>query len=219
MAREKLPPPDESGNVPLWFLTYSDVITLMMTFFILLLTFATSEPETFEQMKVTFFGGQSATGVAGDKMEIIENDALVLRYRPSSSRITTRGSEEPPMNEDPHLSSLAKGLEGMDEDPQHDISISYTVSVDLGLLTTSDGNLTPLGKQRMKMLARQIAKGSHDMSLRVDSADDLDKAITMGMYISDELGVAWGHASVGIKDSEAAQGKVDIVLVKRLHRH
>ena len=49
--REK-PLPEPPDDVPLWFMTYSDVITLMMTFFILLLTFSTSDPERFEQMKV-----------------------------------------------------------------------------------------------------------------------------------------------------------------------
>ena len=39
-----------SAEVPTWFMTYSDVITLLMTFFILLLTFATNEPESFERM-------------------------------------------------------------------------------------------------------------------------------------------------------------------------
>ena len=218
MPREKRPLPDTSGEVPLWFVTYSDVITLMMTFFILLLTFATSEPETFEQMKTTFFGGQGATGVAGQKVEAVENDALVMRYRPETSRITTRGSEEPPINEDPHLTSLAKGLEGLDADREHSLSVSYSVSVFLRLLTTGDGELTPLGKQRMRMLARQLAKGTHDLALRVEREDDLPKAISMGMHLTDELGVPLGRASVGLTHQSGDDGRVDIILTRRFQR-
>ena len=40
--REKQPPP-KPDEIPAWFMTYSDVITLLMTFFILLLTFATQD--------------------------------------------------------------------------------------------------------------------------------------------------------------------------------
>ena len=66
------PPPDPPEDVPLWFMTYSDVITLMMTFFILLLTFATNEPERFEQMKISVFGASGASGIAGKPPEGLE---------------------------------------------------------------------------------------------------------------------------------------------------
>ena len=64
MGREKKPP-DKPDDIPAWFMTYSDVITLLMTFFILLMTFATNEPERFERMQVSMFGGSGATGLAG----------------------------------------------------------------------------------------------------------------------------------------------------------
>ena len=43
--------PKPTGEIPAWFMTYSDVITLLMTFFILLLTFSTTEPERFEKVR------------------------------------------------------------------------------------------------------------------------------------------------------------------------
>ncbi|MEZ6145736.1 MAG: flagellar motor protein MotB [Planctomycetaceae bacterium] len=76
---------DKPADVPAWFMTYSDVITLLMTFFILLLTFATNEPENFERMQVAMFGGGSATGLAGHNDEAIDRDSLLLRIRPKTA--------------------------------------------------------------------------------------------------------------------------------------
>ena len=63
MPKKDCCPPPVAG-IPSWFLTYTDVITLLMTFFILLLTFATSEPEFLSKVQVVAFGGGGSTGVA-----------------------------------------------------------------------------------------------------------------------------------------------------------
>ena len=123
------------------------------------------------------------------------------------------------MKEDPQLTSLAKGLEGLDEDPEHSLSVSYSVSIDLRMLVTTKGELTPLGKQRMRLLARQIAKGSHDLSLRVGNEDDLPKAITMAMYMSEELNVPWGRVSLGVTDQPKVNGQINIVIARRFERN
>ena len=86
MARKKDCCPPQVGDVPVWFMTYSDVITLLMTFFILLLTFASSEPEKFRRMQSVMFGGASGTGSAGGELDALDNDAYVLRQRPPASR-------------------------------------------------------------------------------------------------------------------------------------
>ena len=54
---------EKAADIPEWIVTYSDTITLLMTFFILLLTFATSEPEKFQQLQSVMFGGSRATGM------------------------------------------------------------------------------------------------------------------------------------------------------------
>lgn len=216
MAREKQPRPDTSGDVPLWFVTYSDVITLMMTFFILLLTFATDEPESFEQMKVTFFGAMGALGIAGPPDVRIENDALTMRYRPDSSRVTTRGSENVPMKEDPHLTSMGKGLQGLDEALQHQIRTNYAVDVEIRMWMDRKGKLTNLGKQRLLMLARQLKRASHDVTFQVARSEDLPHAVTMGLYLADELQIAPGRVSLGIGDlPESESAKLRIILSRR----
>jgi len=212
MARQKTPPADESGNVPVWFMTYSDVITLLMTFFILLLTFATSEPETFEQMKVTLFGANGATGFASDRNSPIEKDSVVMRYRPDSSRLTSRGSETAPMYEEPVTNSMDKGLEGLDEAEQYPIAQNYAVKTDLKLMLDSAGRVTPTGRQRMRMLARQLKRGPHDVTFQVATKEQVEQATALATFMSDEWNVDPSRVGVGLYHAEAEDGPMRILL-------
>ncbi len=98
MRKER--PPQKKEDVPAWFMTYSDVITLLMTFFILLLTFSTNEPEFLDTIRISMFGGTGATGVAGVREDGMERDSYVVRVRPSLARMVMRGSEMPPISDD-----------------------------------------------------------------------------------------------------------------------
>ncbi len=69
----------QKDDIPAWFMTYSDVITLLMTFFILLLTFSTTEPERFEKVRATTFSAGGATGLIGKTIEGPDDDSWVNR--------------------------------------------------------------------------------------------------------------------------------------------
>lgn len=49
MAEEECPPP----GLPMWMATYSDMVTLLLTFFVLLLTMASMDPTKFVQAKTS----------------------------------------------------------------------------------------------------------------------------------------------------------------------
>ena len=66
MPREpECPPP----GLPMWMATYSDLVTLLLTFFVLLLTMASMDPTKFVQAKTSIesaFGWRTtAAPVAG----------------------------------------------------------------------------------------------------------------------------------------------------------
>ena len=107
---------DPPEDIPAWFMTYSDVITLLMTFFILLLTFATTEPERFEKVTRKLFGSSGATGVAGHKHDQLDRSSWVQRMRPRAARIAMQGTEIPPMVEEPSKATVGRGLEQVSEE-------------------------------------------------------------------------------------------------------
>ena len=112
MARQK-PFEEPADDVPAWVMTFSDVITLLMTFFILLLTFATNTPETFDRLQVTMFGGGGSTGFVSE-VEGMDRDELLTRMRARVGRTTAAGSAMPPLYSDPTFASLEKNFAGLE---------------------------------------------------------------------------------------------------------
>ncbi|MEZ6034643.1 MAG: flagellar motor protein MotB [Planctomycetaceae bacterium] len=192
------PPPME---IPKWFVTYSDVITLLMTFFILLLTFANSEPENFEKMQVATFGGAGSGGLAGPPTKGIDKDSVNVRYRPSSSRSTPRGTEMTPTELTPIGDAASKGLDALDN-PEELASAERTSTTSLmESLRDGNGQLTSQAMQQLRMIAIQMKSLPLSADLQVSAPDDLDFAVGMARYMQDELNVPSGRLSVSIGTS------------------
>lgn len=156
MAREK--PPEEPGDdIPAWFMTYSDVITLLMTFFILLLTFATTEPERFEKSISTMFASGSATGIAGEKMKQIDRDSFVNRLRVPASRIAMRGASMPPITHEPADETFGKGLRMLNDEEQKENELtSHYFDIPLSTLFEREGGLSEAGITTLRQLSHQL---------------------------------------------------------------
>lgn len=208
--REKAPP-EPPMDVPTWFFTYTDVITLLMTFFVLLLTFATSEPEKFERMQVAMFGGGGSNGIAG-QAHPLDKDTVLIRERPRSSRMTARGSEMPPIESDPSIHSLAAGLEGLNEESNAAVSDSYEFEMPVSLLVTDRGEITPVGAQRLRMFARRVKKGTHDMTFEVSNTTEVDRCMAMCNYLVNNEQVHPGRIAVSVVDDNALSSKLRIKL-------
>lgn len=88
---------EEQGPVgcPEWMLTYSDSVTLLCTFFIMLLTFSSFDKETFQRLATSMVGsarpGLSQSPSRGGR------ESLTWRERLRSGRAQTQGSEMPAM--------------------------------------------------------------------------------------------------------------------------
>ena len=156
MARQK-PFPEPKDDIPAWFMTYSDVITLLMTFFILLLTFATTEPERFEKSIASLSTNGAATGTAGPKLKGLENDSFVSRLRVSASRIAMRGAEMPPITREPAKKTWGEGLRSLDDEEvkQNELT-SHSFDVPIAIIFDSQNRMTPKGASICSQLAQQL---------------------------------------------------------------
>ena len=197
MARDEKPEDPPPSDIPFWFITYSDVITLMMTFFILLLTFATSEPENFVQMQVAVFQGSGGNGVAGEATGAVERDSLVHRVRPSSSRRAVNGSETAPLDSDPSMVSLDLGLKGMEEEPDAILAQGHAIVLSLNVFV-QNGRLTDLGRQRLRMLSHQLLSDRSSVVLQTTSEDDLSELLAIARSMESEYRVSTGKLGVGM---------------------
>lgn len=214
MARKSVPEPP--GDIPSWIMTFSDVITLLMTFFILLLTFATDEPESFERMQVALFGGGGATGIAGKSHGPLEKDTVLMRERPRSGRLAMEGSEMPPIHSDPAYESLAKGIAGLEEEEQKkDITLSNEMKVPLAMLFSDDGEITDLGRQQLRMLANHLRKQPTEVAFQVNTPEDLSSALVLAQQLVDKS-ILPGRIGVGQRlQRESADRSVYIMLTRQ----
>ena len=156
MAKQEEPPGDD---IPAWFMTYSDVITLLMTFFILLLTFATTEPEKYEKISYSAIGKDGATGIVGHPHDGLDRDAWVQRVRPPAARLAMYGSEMPPMMDEPSKVSVGNGLKAPSEDAsKRDVMTTNSFQIPLIQLVNVNGTMTPRGVKIAGTVANQLRK-------------------------------------------------------------
>ena len=80
MSQEKKQPePEEKQGAPDWMVTYSDCVTLLMTFFVLLFSFASINKEVFEELAMAF--GEALSSNATNQMDrsaFLETEQIVL---------------------------------------------------------------------------------------------------------------------------------------------
>lgn len=219
MAVERKPEPDTSGSVPSWFMTYSDVITLLMTFFILLLTFATNEPETFHRMQVNVFGGGGATGFASDADGPQEKDSLVIRVRPDSSRISTQGSQQPPLHSERARASLNEGLKSLQDEMRHEPALGRSIQLAWASLVSDRQDLTPFGEQIVRMISSQLGRYPMQLKVEVFNAEQLPQAVTIGLGILARSGATPGRVGVSYSAGRPDQQSQVRLTMTRLWNH
>lgn len=196
MAKEK-PPEPPAEDIPAWFMTYSDVITLLMTFFILLLTFSTTEPEKFDKVQTAAFGSSGATGIAGHVHKRMDNKSWVERVRPRAARIAMNGAEIPPMN-DPPAKAAGRGLETVnDEEAEKDVMTTNTFKVEFDKLINQNGNVTPRGSALASLLADQLRSLPVHCSIRFANQKEVERASGFLLHMYDVHGVRPGQVGVG----------------------
>jgi chemotaxis protein MotB len=82
---------DEAAGAPEWMVTFSDCMTLLLTFFVLLLSFSSFDERIFEQLRVIF---AKAMPVVTQKVER-DRDAFLPTKLIQSLRELDEGSEKP----------------------------------------------------------------------------------------------------------------------------
>ncbi|MEM7314429.1 MAG: hypothetical protein AAF497_14875, partial [Planctomycetota bacterium] len=173
-------------------------------FFILFLTFATTEPEQFERMQQSVFGDGGATGLLKKADSALENDSMLLRTRPRSSRLTTRGSETPPINSDPSNASLAKGLESLDDELQHQLETTREINMSLPALVGADEEVTSFGMAMSRKFGQHLVKGPFLINLKIVKPDDIPRAIAFGRSLMQTAGIPFGRVGISLNSEAGA---------------
>ncbi len=87
--------PEEPPGAPEWMVTFSDCMTLLLTFFVLLLTFSSFDRQVFEKLQVIFADALPSITLA----KMPSKDAFLLRQLIDSRRTVDEGSEKPTLEQ------------------------------------------------------------------------------------------------------------------------
>lgn len=193
--------PDPPEDIPAWFMTYSDVITLLMTFFILLLTFATTEPERFEKVTVSVFGAAGATGVAGHKHDKLDRNSWSQRVRPRAARIAMHGSEMPPIQKEISTKAIGRGLESTtDEENKKDVMRTYAFELPIEKLVNANLNLTQKGVQVASKLASQLRSLSIHCTFEFSDRSTDERICAFAHHLYHAQGARPGQVATSLVD-------------------
>jgi flagellar motor protein MotB len=209
----KEPAPSTTGDIPAWFMTYSDVVTLLMTFFILLMTFSTHQPERIEKTRVTFFKGTAGTGLVGPKASRPPNDSWVNRIRTRAAKIALRGAEMPPITEDPATEAIGRGLKSLtDEENAKDEMTTHSFEIRLADMVDSLERATPKGQYMAQLLSTQLRQLPVHASIRISQPQDAKAAIAFMKYLFEVEKVRPGQVAVSLTDAPLPAGVARIAI-------
>ncbi|MFZ2149378.1 MAG: flagellar motor protein MotB [Sedimentisphaerales bacterium] len=90
--------PDEAPGAPEWMVTFSDCMTLLLTFFVLLLSFSSFDEKVFRKLKASFLEALPGVGQSDEA----NRDAVLPTEQIEATPELVEGSEKP---------TLIKGLE------------------------------------------------------------------------------------------------------------
>lgn len=190
----------KKNDLPAWLTTYSDVITLLMTFFILLLTFATTEPEAFQRMQRIMFGSGTADGLAGPELTSIVKNSWAVRIRPPASRRSLAGSETQAIWTDAPEHSLMTAVEGLEDAERFDFDSRHAIEVIRSSMVSEKGQVLPEGQQLLRTLALQLQRLPCEVTVQVPHAAAARAAGALVAQLVEFEGVRTSQIAVQVLD-------------------
>lgn len=157
--------PEESGGsgAPAWMLTYGDSVTLLLTFFVLLLTFSTPDEEGFAELARGFLPGgrRPALSDEGSGGRITPEER-----RLSSARLDSEGAEKPPMEEEQPLKALQRHFEELDVSELPRLEGAQVIRIPLVDLFGTGTELVSGGRRILHSVIRVSRAGSYSIVVR-----------------------------------------------------
>jgi hypothetical protein len=172
-----------------------------MTFFILLLTFSTTEPERFERVTTKLFGSSGASGVAGHDHDQLDRNSWSQRVRPRAARIAMQGSEMPPIINEPSKSTVGRGLQSVNEDQAaKDVMKSYSFQAPLAAVVNQNLVLTRNGLQVATRLSSQLRSLPVHCAIELSNTSMSDRAAALADHLYHVQHIRPGQVSLGYAD-------------------
>ncbi len=189
MAPKGRPKPlDDDPGAPEWMVTFSDCMTLLLTFFVLLLSFSSFDDKVFPKMESAFNEGLSSIGIRMNR----KDDAFIPTPRIMYDRDPDEGSEKPTVDGQYQTNPKAS-LDFMDFQNQKVFLVpSEDLFLGRGTRTSGSGRqmLTDVAAL-LKAVPNRVIVSEHALATDDTVADEigLTRAWTVAQYLTDGQGI------------------------------
>jgi chemotaxis protein MotB len=200
------------GHGAKWIVTYSDMITLLMTLFIVIVTFGSKEQDKGVKKLDSVVGGQGGTGVAGPTGQGIGRDSVMVRMSPLG-RMVYSGSQTPPSYSDPSTQPVGTALKALKEAPLGHLSDNFAFRVPSSFLFDTAGKLSPSGTTFLRSMANAVRRLPFDVQVRVGSKSRAAAAAKVVQYLFADASLFPGRLGVGICPPEDGVAEDEMLLV------
>ncbi|MGX2981997.1 OmpA/MotB family protein [Helicobacter sp. 23-1045] len=165
MARKKVAPPPKPGGLPLWLGTFGDLMSLLLTFFILLLSMATFDKEKVQQAIGSVQGALSILEHGVETEITPPNPIQALPLQTESNKIEVLNVFASLMNEYSEMSEISDGP-GIDLEESDD---GFILRIPDDLLFASGGVeiVNPSGRVFLERVALEIERFRDILALRI----------------------------------------------------
>ncbi len=203
---------EQQGGAPVWMMTYGDSVTLLLTFFVLLLTFSTPDPESFQHLSVGLTTGGRRLGMFDAAMG--QDSIGPDERRLMSSRLDSEGAEKPPTETAELIQEMKHHYTEIDIARLQDLKGALVVRIPVVELFGTGTQVTESGGKVLEKFVKMTRAKPYSVIVRVEAAADLPeqqrRARSLAMaarvvrYISERAGKAC--PDIGLSDNAELSG-------------
>ena len=196
MGQDRRQPPAEEGpSAPLWMVTFSDCMNLLLTFFVLLVTFSSFDTDVLTNLGLTF--RNALPGIFEQKETSLDKDDLSPTTQLSAVDTHKKGSEKPTLTKGPE-DSLKEETQLTDFRSRKIFLVpSKTIFLGRGMV------ISPAGKNILATMASFLKEVPSRVVISetvADSQDDkqlgLQRAWAVTEYLTTKQGLDKGQFSI-----------------------
>jgi hypothetical protein len=192
------------GHGSSWIVTYSDMITLLMACFIMIVTFGTKERDKHSRRKDSLLDGKGGAGAVGPA-EGTPRDSVLVRISPLDRQML-RGSEAPPLYSDPVLDDVEGALRALETTPLGTLADNYALRVPVAFLFAAPDRLSESGARLLQWVARTVRQLPYDVQVQASDARLVPQAVKVSQYLFQFASLSPVRLGVGVRAQPGGDG-------------
>ncbi len=214
------------GGAPPWMVTYGDSITLLLTFFVMLLTFSTPNKEGMAELARGILSGSRRVALFAGPVD--QENVVAMERRLEESRLDDKGAETAPMNQTESLQELQRHYQSLDINELKELKGGRVIRIPVVELFGTGTGLTTEGGEVLDNIVKVLRAKRHSVVVHVEAGvgatDEARRQRSLGMAatITQYLEHGGGKAceDVGLSDNvellgtPARPGTCEIILLE-----